>query len=130
MVSNAVEGVTRGVRTSITLFSPRSWTRIPSNALSELADVGFFSPRTQLLDQIEQSDFNAMPAEQDGWTGAIPDPDDIVHPSTPTREEKEIQEWCVSEHVALSFNPLEPSDYQESRRSSSRENSHFPFFST
>ena len=37
---HAVEKVTRGVRTSIALFSPRSWLRIPPNSLSELADVG------------------------------------------------------------------------------------------
>ena len=111
---HAVEGVTRGVRTSIALFSPRSWTRIPPHSLSELADVGFFPPRsamsTQLLDQIDTSDFNAMPAE-DGDGTAVPDPDNIVQLTTPTQEEeKEIQEWCVSEHVALPFNPLETSD--------------------
>ena len=82
--------------------------------LSELADVGFFTPRsamsTQPLDQIDTSDFNAMPAE-DGDGTAVPDPDNIVQLTTPTQEEeKEIQEWCVSEHVALPLNPLETSD--------------------
>ena len=112
---HAVEEVTRGVRTSIALFSPRSWTRILPNSLSELADVGFFPPRsamsTQLLDQIDNSDFNALPAEEDGWTGATPDSEDIIQLTMPTQEEeKEIQEWCVSEHVALPFNPLETPD--------------------
>ena len=109
---HAVEEVTRGVRRSIALFSPRSWTRILPNSLSELADVGFFPPRsamsTQLLDQIDHIDFKALPAEEDHWTGAIPDSEDIIQLTTPTQEkEKEIQEWCVSEHVALPFNLLE-----------------------
>ena len=39
-----------------------------------------------------------------------PDSDNIAQLTTPTQEEeKEIQEWCVSEHVALPFNPLETS---------------------
>ena len=109
---HAVGEVTHAVRTSIVLFSLKSWTRIPPSSLSQLADVEFFPPRsamsTQLLDQIGQSDDNAMPAEEDGLTGLISDPDDIIHLSTPTQEEeKEIQEWCVSRHVAPPFNPLE-----------------------
>ena len=66
---------------------------------------------TQLLGQIDNSDFNALPAEEDRWTGAIPDSEDIIQLTTPTQEEeKEIQAWCVSEHAALPFHPLETSD--------------------
>ena len=43
---HALEEVTRGERTSIALFSPRSWTRLPPHALAELADVGFLPPRS------------------------------------------------------------------------------------
>ena len=38
---HAVEKVKSGTRTSVALFSPRSWKRIPPHALTELADVGF-----------------------------------------------------------------------------------------
>ena len=41
---HAVEEVKTGVRTSVALFSPRSWKRIPPHALTELADVGFHPP--------------------------------------------------------------------------------------
>ena len=107
--------MTRGVRTSIALFSPRSWTRIPPNSLSELADVGFFPPRsamsTQLLDQIDDADFTAMPAEDGSKAEDIPDPDETVHLSTPDQEEEKRYKNGVSVNMWHSpLNPLETSD--------------------
>ena len=47
---HAVEEVKSGTRTSVALFSPRSWKRIPPHALTELADVGFHPPNSQLCE--------------------------------------------------------------------------------
>ena len=41
---HAVEEVKSDTCTSVALFSPRSWKRIPPHALIELADVGFHPP--------------------------------------------------------------------------------------
>ena len=57
---------------------------------------------TRLLVNIDQRDFNAMAAEEDGWTGVIPDSDDMTQLTTPTQEE-EIQEWCVSGHNSAPY---------------------------
>ena len=46
---HAVEEVKSGTRTSVALFSPRSWKRIPPHALTELADVVFI-PQSQLCE--------------------------------------------------------------------------------
>ena len=51
---HAVEEVKTGTRTSVALFSPRSWKRIPPHALTELADVGFH-PQSQLCELKVQS---------------------------------------------------------------------------
>ena len=57
---HAVEEVKSGTRTSVALFSPRSWKRIPPHALTELADVGFHPP------------ISAMRAE-------VPEPEVLAH---------------------------------------------------
>ena len=120
-----MERVDSGVRTSLALFSPQSWTRIPPHALSELEDIGFFPPRyanhissTTSGDDID-GDYAAAPvgtSEQGedirATIGRIGDnerePDALLSPTL--EEEAALQEWCASSHVSLPFSPTSTSD--------------------
>ena len=119
---HAVERVDSGVRTSLALFSPRSWTRIPPHALSELEDIGFFPPRyanhissTTSGDDNERSTAAAPVATSERGEDIREEigdkerePDTLLSP-TP-EEEAALQEWCASSHVSLPFSPISTSD--------------------
>ena len=51
---HAVEEVKSGTRTSVALFSSRSWKRIPPHALIELADVGFHPPISAMRAEVPE----------------------------------------------------------------------------
>ena len=63
---HAVEEVKSGTRTSVALFSPRSWKRIPPQALTELADVGFHPPISAMRAEVPEPEALEGEAEERG----------------------------------------------------------------
>ena len=61
---------------------------------------------TQLLDQIDDADFTAMPAEDGSKAEDIPDPDETVHLSTPDQEEEKRYKNGVSVNMWHSHSTL------------------------
>ena len=123
---HAVEEVKSGTRTSVALFSPRSWKRIPPHALTELADVGFHPPISAMRAEVPEHEALEGEAEdEDIWLDSPPADQQQKFTNSPPEEEVILQEWCSREHVSLpidtlnvsdgSIRPLSPQDEKELR---------------
>ena len=108
---HAVEQVKSGTRTSVALFSPRSWKRIPPHALTELADVGFHPPITAMRAEVPEPEVLDGEAEdEDIWMDAPPADQQQRFTNSPPEEEAILQEWCSQDHVSLPTDTLNVSD--------------------
>ena len=108
---HAVEEVKSGTRTSVALFSPRSWKRIPPHALTELADVGFHPPITAMrAEGTEPEALEGEVEEEDIWMDSPPAEEQQKFINSPPEEEAILQEWCSQDHVSLPTDTLNVSD--------------------
>ena len=108
---HAVEEVKSGTRTSVALFSPRSWKGIPPHALTELADVGFHPPLTATRAEAPEPEALEGEAEdEDIWMDSPPADQRQKFTNSPPEEEAILQEWCSQEHVSLPTDTLNVSD--------------------
>ena len=110
---HAVEEVKSGPRTSVLLFSPRSWTwkRIPPHALTELADVGFHPPISAMRAELPEPEALEGEAEEEEiWMDSPPADQQQKLTNSPPEEEATLQEWCSQDHVSLPTDTLNVSD--------------------
>ena len=108
---HAVEEVKSGNRTSVALFSPRSWKRIPPHALTELADVGFHPPISAMRAEVPELEaLEGEAEEEDIWMDSPPADQQQKLINSPPEEEAILQEWCSQEHVSLPTDTLNVSD--------------------
>ena len=70
-----------GTRTSVTVFSPRSWKRIPPHALTELADCRGFTPPISAM--------RAKQQELEGLKGEAEEEDEDIWMDSPPVDEQQ-----------------------------------------
>ena len=123
---HAMEEVKSGTRTSVALFSPRSWKKIPPHALTELADVRFRTPLSAMRAEKQEPEvFDVEAGEEDEDIGIDSAPADQQQQFTTSSQEEEanLQEWCSQKPASLptdtlnvsvgSIKPLLPQEEKE-----------------
>ena len=92
---HAVEEVKSGTRTSVALFSPRSWKRTPPHALTELADVGFHPPISAMREVPEPEALQGEAEEEDIWMDSPPADQKKKFTNSPPEERQSCKNGAV-----------------------------------
>ena len=117
---HCVEPVTKGVRRSVALFTPRSWKKSPAHCLDELIEIGLYPP---LSAQVAEAEASALPVAVTllslPWLTQADKPllspwalpTEVMSLTAPDPDEQlQIDSWCQSDLVALPSAALPASD--------------------